>query len=86
MMIASSITCWLKASSSDSPGPAMGYVHSSSSSFSNPIAEGGGGGNRGHLLVPPLSLWCTPFPFDVQAPQVRVCPWLWVGSIVSEAN
>ena len=35
---APSMTCWLKAS--DSPGPAVGGVHSRSSSYSNSIVVG----------------------------------------------
>ena len=56
-MVAPSISCLLKAVSSDFPGPAMGDVPSSSRSCSNPIAVGGGGGGlRSPVLVPPLSL------------------------------
>ena len=50
---ASSMTCWLKVSSLDSPGSAVGSVHSKSSSCSNPIVEGC---LRGPVVIPTLSL------------------------------
>ena len=71
-IIAPSITCtyWLKASSlillvplwvTCSPGQAV---------VQSRLLWGC---VRGPVLVSPLSLWCTSFLFDVQAPQVRVC-------------
>ena len=76
------MTCWLKTS--DSPGPAVGGVHSRSSSYSNSIVVGVSPwsciGSTAVALVHSIVI-CGLGPTSG-----GVCLWLGVASTASEAD